>query len=387
MLMRRVICNMFETDEDVQVAGEAGNGAEALEMLPRLDPDVVTMDINMPVMDGMTALKHIMIKRPKPIVMVSTLTQKGADVTFDALKYGAVDFIPKPSKLRGIDLEKQKKDMVTKLRLAAGVEIGAVRYLRSVPRGDTSVIVFCEECGEKNFIDTYKMKGNAVSFRCPVCNSMTTVSTSKTGRARKTKCDYVVAMGASEGGYGALLKIIPGLLADIPAAFLVVLYEASQHVQAFARYLDHNSPLKIKRAMDGEPLEGGVCYLAPGDQYVTINPQDGRHLLHVNPSPFPTHRSSINMLMFSLAEVMKDRAVGAVLSGSGTDGTEGLAEILRMGGTAIVQDPRTCLCKEMARYAIDRCKVDSVVSDTRMTAEMIRVCRLSRLAKLKAESR
>ena len=183
-------------------------------------------------------------------------------------------------------------------------------------------------------------------------------------------CNYIFAMGACEGGYGALLKIIPGLPSNFPAAFLVVLYEESVYVDAFARYLADHSSFGVKRATDGEPINGGVCYLASGEEYTTINSINNRQCLRVHPAPFSTRRGSINMLMFSVAEAMKEHAVGVILSGSGNDGMEGLGELLRVGGAGIIQDPKTCLAKEMATSAMERYKPDIVVSDRKMASEI-----------------
>ncbi len=132
-MMRKAIADIFAADDRIQVAGEAADGEAALEIIPQIDPDVVTLDVNMPVMDGLTTLKHMMIETPKPTVMLSTLTLEGASVTFDALKYGAVDFVPKPSRLDDSTLAGQEETVVRKVALAAQVEIKAVHYFRALP--------------------------------------------------------------------------------------------------------------------------------------------------------------------------------------------------------------------------------------------------------------
>ncbi len=325
-LIRRAVSNIFKAQDNFQVVGEAGNGKEALDMLAGLNPDVVTLDINMPVMDGLTTLKHIMIKSPRPTVMLSSLTQEGSTETFDALKYGAIDFIPKPSRTNGDSIGEQELNIVKKIKLAAEVEIESVQYIRSIPK----------EISEK--------------------------------RPDGIECKGLIAMGASEGGYGALLKIIPQIIPDLPAALLVVIYADSKHVDAFAGYLDSHSFVKVRRAKDGEGIKGGVCYLCSGEEYVTIHSSDNKYNLQISPSPFAERRGSINMLMFSVAEAMGMRAAGVILSGSGEDGAEGLAEVIRAGGTAIVQVPKTCLYKEMARTAMDRCEADLVISDVKIAS-------------------
>lgn len=323
-IMRRLITGLFDSDDNVEVVGEATDGLEALACISRLDPDVITLDINMPGMDGLTTLKHLMIRSPKPTVMLSTLTREGEKTTFDALRYGAVDFITKPTQLDGGELEAQSQDIIAKVNLAAAVALESVRYIRAAPRDKTAV------------------------------------------SSKPRLCDRVVAFGAAEGGYGALLKIIPQLRPDLPAAYLTVLYAAPPHVEAFARYLDDYSGVRVKRAVDGEPVESGVCYLGAGVEYLTVAARDSRLVLQVHRAPFASRRGSIDRLMFSVAEAMKGRAAGVILSGSGEDGSEGLEEIHRTGGVAIVQAPQSCLHKGMAQAALARRQPDFVLSDVKI---------------------
>lgn len=327
-LIRRFLHALFLESGQVQTVGEAENGQQALEMIPHLTPDVVTLDVNMPVMDGITALKHIMIKYPRPIVMLSAFTKEGERITFDALKYGAVDFITKPSQMQPVSLLEQKGRIVEKVKMAARVELKAVRYFRFQPSPVPS------------------MTGDA------------------------PPCRYVVALGASVGGYNALLKLILQLKPDLPAAFLIVHYAAPEHLDRFVAYLDQESPVPVKRAINGERPRGGVCYLASGEEYVNLLPVDNQVQLQVNPRPFRHHRGAINRLFFSAAEAMKDRAVGVILSGCGEDGVEGLEEIIRLGGISVVQDPKTCLCPETSDLALRRCRVDWTVPDAELPSRL-----------------
>jgi len=306
--MRQAIADFFTSDNTIEIVGEAKNGAEAIEAVSNLDPDVVTLDVNMPVMDGLTALKHLMIRSPLPVVMLSTLMQEGAQATFDALRYGALDFILKPSQLKG-DLDQQRQEICRKVRLAAHVEVSAMRYIRAEHQVKPSIM---------------------------------------------EPCRRVVTLGTAEGGYSVLLKIIPHLAIN-STAYLVVLYANSVHVDTFAKYLDQFSALQVRRAKDGEHLYGGVCYLSSGNEYVTFRYDDGELTLHVTEAPFPWRRGSINRLFFSSAEILGSNGVGILLSGSSDDGSEGLSEILDAKGTAILQDPKTCLDKEMVLNALQLC--------------------------------
>ncbi|MDJ0720007.1 MAG: chemotaxis protein CheB [Desulfobacterales bacterium] len=318
-LIRKVVRQMFDADERFQVVGEAANGREALDMLAAIVPDVITLDIKMPEMDGLSTLKHIMIKRPTPTIMISALTRDGATETFDALRLGAIDFMPKPSQRDNASLEDQERLIKHKVKLAAGVKMDNVRLLRTRPRNGGVLAKAIERC---------------------------------------------VVLGASEGGYGALLKIIPQLDPTWPAAYLAVLYAAEAHLDAFVDYLDANSALRVRRAADGTPLEAGTCYLASGSEYVTAVRDGDRTSLRVHPSPFPERRGAINMLMLSVSEVMAARTVAVVLTGKDVDGAEGAAEIARVGGEVLIQDPRTCLFKEMALSALRLCRSGRPLNDS-----------------------
>jgi two-component system chemotaxis response regulator CheB len=318
-LIRTVVRQMFDADGQVQVVGEAANGREALELLPDLKPDVITLDIKMPVMDGLSTLKHIMIKRPTPTVMISALTREGATETFDALRFGAIDFMPKPSQRDDASIEDQARRIKSKIKLAAGIKMDNVRLLRT---------------------------------RTP------------NGTAPADEIRRVVVLGASEGGYGALLKIIPQLDPGWPAAYLAVLYAADAHIDAFIDYLNQHISLRIQRAVDGTVLRGGTCYLASGAEYVTAVRTTTRIALRVHPSPFPERRGAINMLMLSLSEVTSDKTVAVVLSGRDEDGAEGAAEIARVGGEVMIQNPKTCLFKEMAQAAIRLCRNGRRLNDS-----------------------
>ena len=321
-MMRKVVSNVFENDETVEVVGEAANGEEALQILPQLKPDVVTLDVQMPVMDGLTTLKHMMIQVPTPTVMLSAYTREGSEVTYDALKYGAVDFVAKPSNQAGLDLSEQKKEILNKIHLAAGVELGALKYIRTVKKDK----------------ETAHDQG---------------------------VCETIIAIGAAEGGYGTLLKIIPHLPPSPTTTYLVSLYASPEHVDSFVDYLQKYSVVEVRRAESNVPAQGGVCYVASGEEYLSVHDEGANGLdLHLSQAPFAGRRGSINMLMFSVAEIMKQHSMGIILTGLGNDGIEGLSEINRVGGKAIVQSPKGCLYREMPEMALAEFSDAQVVPDT-----------------------
>lgn len=331
-ILRKAISLIFADNEYVSIE-QAENGAEALEILPWFMPDVVTLDINMPVLDGLSTLKRMMIEHPVPTVMLSSLAKEGSDVTFDALRYGAVDFIEKPDGLAEVSLDDQAEDIRNRIHNAAKVELNAIRYIRDKAAAD-------------------KTKKNADDVKLP------------------EKCQFIVAIGAAEGGYGALLKIIPHLPEHSQAVYLVSLYMEAEHVEAFVSYLNCNSQIEVKSARHDEILHPGVCYISSGFNYMTAHNEGGDVKLHVSPAPFSSRRGAIDMMMFSAVEVMGSSCAGVILSGLGEDGFEGMEEVIRRNGSAIVQHPNTCLYKEMAQNVIDRIDTDLLIADSLIANEI-----------------
>jgi two-component system chemotaxis response regulator CheB len=324
-----VIKEMFAGDAQLKVVGEAEHGLKALELIPELKPDVVTLDVNMPVMDGLATIKHIMIKCPTPVVMFSTLTGQGAQETFEALRYGAVDFLQKPSSLSKDELKSQHELIISRVKNTARAGTDTIRYLRPAHR--------------------------AVQ-RQP---------------SDETECRRVFAIGSSYGGYGSLLGLIPELQPDLPAAFLSVLPAAPIHVDAFAQYLDRHSAMAVHRAVDGQSLRSGACYLASACEALDLKKGSDNLSLQVRSKAAEGPEHAADRLMALLSDTLKDRAAAILLSGVGEDGLTGVGHILASGGNAIVQDPKTCLCKDTTNMAVQRYGLSTVLPGVRM-AEVIR---------------
>ena len=329
-ILRDSVTKIFATDPEVEIVGVANNGREALEAVKHHRPDVITLDIRMPEMDGVTALKHIMIRWPTPVVMLSSLTMEGAAVTFDALRYGAVDFIAKPSAVNGEDVSAQEDEIRNKVKFASVVEVEAIKYIRNLANQG--------------------LPGRDTAHQ---------------------RCESMVAIGSAEGGYGSLLKLVPNLRADNQRAYLVTLYASTDYVDAFATYLNNYSAVLVKRGLHGEVVQPGVCYLNSGNNYMTVHREtDGSFRLNVQPAPFVSRKGAIDMLMFSVAEALGERTVGVVLSGTGSDGAEGVEEIHRVGGTALAQDVKTCLYKNMVNAAQAWCPGVVAVGDTKLAEKI-----------------
>ena len=328
-LLRKIIKEMFAGDDQLRVVGEAEHGLKALELIPEIKPDVVTLDVNMPIMDGLTTIKHIMIKCPTPVVMFSTLTGQGSLETFEALRYGAVDFLQKPSSLLKEDLKSQHELIISRVKNAARAGIDTIRYLRPA-----------------------QVNGKKMA-------------------AEKHACSQAFAIGSSYGGYGSLLGLVPEIKPEVPAAFLSVLYAAAPHVDAFAAYLDRHSQLIVKRAVDGEPMVDGTCYLASAFEQVEVNNQQGNLSFDVQSNSGADPGQACDAMMASLSAALNERASGILLSGLGNDGIAGIDAILKGGGKAIIQDPKTCLCSDTTALTAKQFGLSTMLPGVTM-AEAIR---------------
>jgi len=330
-LLRNVMKEMLAKDDQLQIVGEAENGLRAIELIQERKPDVVTLDVNMPVMDGLTTIKHIMIKCPTLVVMLSTLTGQGSHETFEALRYGAVDYLQKPSSLAKDDFKSQHELIVSRVKNAARAGIKAIRYLRPV------------QVTERN------------------------------DRTDSRNCEHVFAINTTYGGYGALLGLIPEIDPSLQASFLSVIYATPSNVDAFARYLEEHSSLAVKRAVDGQGMVSGTCYLASAYEDISVKKEADGVFIGLQVKDSCESQQASNRLMTSLAEAFKDRASAILLSSLGEDGLSGAGRILNSGGTIIVQDPRTCLCKETNQLAIERYGLSAVRPGNEMI-DAIRSC-------------
>jgi two-component system chemotaxis response regulator CheB len=329
-LLRKIINEVFSNDDQLQVVGEAEHGLKALELIPELKPDVVTLDVNMPVMDGLTTIKHIMIKCPTPVVMFSTLTGQGSLETFESLRYGAVDFLQKPSSLLKEDLKSQHELIISRVKNAARAGIDTIRYLRPA-----------QVALEKKDVGTQE-------------------------------CHRVFAIGSSYGGYGSLLGLIPEIKPQLPAAFLSILYASAPHVDAFVNYLDQHSQMAVRRAVDGDLLQSGTCYLASAFEQVKVKNESGKLIICLQPKSNDNPGQACDTLMMSLSDTLKARASGVLLSGIGEDGVAGIGAILKGGGNAIIQDPKTCLCNDTTAMTAKQYGLSAVLPGVTM-AEAIQM--------------
>lgn len=321
-LVRQLLTDMISQDPELEVAGLAHDGVEAIKLTQELDPDVITMDIHMPEMDGLTALEYIMKKSPRPVVMLSALVKKGAAPTLKALELGAVDFIAKPSQFPTSVTEIQE-DVLDKIKAAAHSRAREVweRTRRAKP--------------------PRKVKVKKATVRG--------------GR--------MVVLGASAGGPRALAEIVPSLPEDLPASVVVVQHMPGPFTASFAERLNARAGLDVAEATQGEELVEGRALVVPGGYDLVFERSPAGR---VNAKLLPTvarHGASpvIDVTMESAAQVFGDTTVGVLLSGMGSDGAMGLGMIKDAGGETIAQDEETCLVFGMPKAAIERRLVDDVL--------------------------
>jgi two-component system, chemotaxis family, protein-glutamate methylesterase/glutaminase len=305
--MRRVISDILSSTDEFRVVGTARDGEDALRKVHELDPDLVTMDVEMPGLDGLSALGYIMSETPRPVVMLSAHTTEGGEATLRALDYGAVDFVAKPSGTISLDLDTVSERLLDALRAAAAANLAPIPLRIARPRGTPR-------------------RGGAARRRV------------RPGDA----APVAVAVAASTGGPRALSELVPQLPASLGAALLVVQHMPARFTRTFAERLDGMAPLRVSEAVDGEPVRAGHVYLAPGDHHMRVVRAGGEVRIALDREPTLWGvRPAADPLFRSVSEAFGARAVGVVLTGMGRDGAAGLAAMTAAGAHGIAQDRAT----------------------------------------------
>ena len=316
-LMRKLISDILTRDPEIEVIGTAPDGYLAIQKIKRLKPDVVTMDVEMPRMDGLTALSKIMEEHPVPVIMVSSHTYEGAKVTLEALELGAFDFIPKPTGIRSEAFSIIADNLIAKVKAAAMTKLKRI---------------------EKKKEETE------------------TPSIKKIGSKKFTAS--IVGIGISTGGPPSLRTIFREFPEDYPIPITVVQHMPPGFTRALAERLDKISKLHVKEAEQGERLEKYTAYIAPGDYHMEI--RNGRVVLKKGERIWG-QRPAADPMFFSIAEEYGKFSLGVVMTGMGRDGAQGLKKIKERGGKTIAQNKETCVVFGMPRVAIEEGSVDLVV--------------------------
>lgn len=318
--MRRLTSQIVDGSGEFTVVGTARNGYDALKQVHALEPDIVTLDVDMPELDGLSALGYIMSETPRPVVMLSAgTTSSGHEATFRALELGAVDFVLKPSGSISLDLVRITDRLLGALRAAAAANPAGLRMLpRAVPVGASD-------------------------------------------DPEVSRATHAVVMASSTGGPRALAAIMPQLTRDVSAAVLIVQHMPAGFTKSMARRLDAVSPLSIDEAEDGEPVIGGRVYVAPGGVHMTVKDDGaGPFIAFDRSAPVWGVRPAADVLFKSVATVFGRSTVAVVLTGMGRDGAAGTRMIREAGGLAIIQDRDSATIFGMPQAALQVAGADRV---------------------------
>lgn len=323
-LMRKLLTEILSSSPKIEVVGTAADPFIARDKIKQLNPDVITLDVEMPRMDGITFLKNLMRLRPTPVVMISTLTEDGADITLEALESGAIDYIPKPKTDFEHSISDYAKDIIEKVLVASTVNVHNI---------------------EKRIATVEKMKVTPKLTADAVLQSRST-------KAFLNTTDKFIAIGASTGGTEAVKEVLMALPSDVPGIVI------AQHIPgtfstSFARRLNEHSNLSVREARDGDQILPGHVYLAPGDKHLIIKLTGAKYVCRLSDGPeVNRHKPSVDVLFRSVAQSAGPNAMGIMLTGMGADGAQGMLEMKQAGAFNIAQDEKTCVVWGMPGAAV-----------------------------------
>ncbi len=331
-LIRQVLTEILNSDREIEVVGAAQDPYRARDKIKELRPDVLTLDVEMPRMDGITFLSNLMRLHPMPVIMISSLTEKGADVTLQALELGAVDFVSKPKLDITHGLAEYQEEIIAKVKAAARAKIRT-----SLERGGGGV------------------KAAPPKFSADAVLKKATPG----GRFRTT--DKIIAIGASTGGTEAIKDVLVDMPADAPGIVI------SQHIPEafsapFAARMNNSSAMTVCEASDGQQILPGHVYIAPGSHHLLVRRDGARYVCQLNDGPpVNRHRPSVDVMFRSVAQNAGNNAIGVILTGMGNDGAQGLREMHECGAPTIAQDENTSVVWGMPGEAVKAGSVDTVL--------------------------
>ncbi|MGX8797984.1 protein-glutamate methylesterase/protein-glutamine glutaminase [Fusibacter sp. JL298sf-3] len=337
--MRKVIMDMINSSDALTVVDTAKNGEEAIEKIRALKPDLVTMDIEMPKMDGLTALKKIMTDMPLPVIMLSSLTKHGAQETLKALDLGAMDFITKPSSLIKVSAPEIKEELIAKLEAASKAKLSVAQDMMShLPKSAKNA----------SYTPYQRVEG-------------------------KTNFRKLIAIGTSTGGPRALQDVIPFIPKDIDAGILIVQHMPPGFTKSLADRLNSMSQIGVKEAEDGDVMRAGWAYLAPGDSHIKVSKQSGKFVIKLDKGERVSgHRPSVDAMMYSIADLNERNVIGVIMTGMGADGADGMKTIKQGNNFVIAQDEDSCVVFGMPKSTIKLGVVDKVVSLSNIANEIVK---------------
>lgn len=318
--MRKVITDMLNSDPRIHVIGTARNGEDALLKQKQLRPDVITLDVEMPLLNGLETLKKMMNEDPCPVVMISSTTKEGTENTLIAMEYGAVDFVAKPSGAISLDLDKVEKEIIEKVILAAKAKLK-----QATPKPIVSKSL------HQPFVKSQKQK--------------------------------IIAIGTSTGGPKALKDVITKVPATVSAPILIVQHMPVGFTKSLADRLNSLSSITVKEAKDGDLLENGTAYIAPGGYHIALRQVKSSFFIKTHlEEPRRGHRPSVDVMYESLSTISDIETIAVIMTGMGADGTEGLMKLKQTASCyAIAEAEESCVVFGMPKAAIKTNLVDEVV--------------------------
>lgn len=336
--MRTALSRMVSNDRDLMIVGTAASGSEALEKIASLDPDVITLDVQMPGLDGLETLRRIMTQFPRPVIMVSSVTVKDADATFSALEAGAFDYVPKQLASTSLNILHIREDLIAKVKAAA--ETRRSRERGAPPRKPPRAVE-------------------------PPLKETLPASVA------------IVAIGISTGGPKALQEILPTLPADFSVPIVVVQHMPSGFTAPFAKRLDGLCDASVCEASQGQILDAGVIYIAPGGCQMTVDRSiRGRGMICLSDKPEnQLHTPSADIMMQSVAAAYGSQSMGVIMTGMGSDGAQGMSAIHREGGFTLGQDESSCAVYGMPRVCAELGILNRVVTLSRIPHEILQATR------------
>ena len=372
---RRRVSEILASDPTIQVVGTATNGKEAIDQALVLKPDVITMDYEMPLMDGITAVRHIMQRCPTPVLMFSSLTHEGARVTLDALDAGAVDYLPKNFEDISRNPDKVKQMLCEKVHTLSRSNRRLGNYAQSspVPAATSPAAPHGPATASSSAAASSRPGSVPVRTAAPVRPTTSTHSTSThSSPAPKRKSYKLVAIGTSTGGPVALQRVLTQLPAGFPAPLVLIQHMPAAFTKAFAERLDKLCRIRVKEAEDGDILRPGLALLAPGGKQMMI---DGRGTVKILPGDERlNYKPCVDITFGSAAKSYGDKVLSVVLTGMGADGREG-ARLLKQGGSTVwAQDEASCVIYGMPMAIVKANLADAVYSLDEIGKHLIEAC-------------
>ncbi|PYX70187.1 MAG: chemotaxis response regulator protein-glutamate methylesterase [Acidobacteria bacterium] len=342
--MRTALARMVNCEPDMEVVATASCASVALEKIPSLDPDVVTLDVNMPGLDGLGTLRCIMHQFPRPVIMVSAVTEKDAETTLEALSAGAFDYVPKQMSQTSLEIAHIRNELISKIRAAA---------------------------------QSRRSRFGPVEDRKPPQSARLELGKSVSA------APAIVAIGVSTGGPKALEQILPMFPPNFPVPILIVQHMPVGFTATLAQRLNSICPINVKEAAQGELIRPGAAYIAPAGVHMRVVPRlsDSKPVIGLDVHPQDAmHIPSVDVLMNSVAEVFKHRALAVIMTGMGSDGAAGMTAIFRQGGLTFGQDEASCAVYGMPRVCAQLGVLTHVLSLSDIPAHVIHATRRRRRA-------